>query len=55
MVLPVPETKIREHFYRSNTPPKPEKNHIGNTFLPLESGFFGHFIYFAYFGPVFRV
>ena len=39
MVFPVPETKIRDHFYRPNTPPKPRKNHIGNTFLPLESGF----------------
>ena len=39
MALPVTETKIRDHFYRPNTPPKPRKNHIGNTFLPLESGF----------------
>ena len=39
MALLVLETKIRDHFYRPNTPPKPKKNHIGNTFLPLESGF----------------
>ena len=39
MALPVPETKIRPHFYRLNTPPKPRKNHIENAFLPLESGF----------------
>ena len=38
MALLVPETKIRDHFYRPNTPPKPQKNHIGNAFLPLESG-----------------
>ena len=31
--------KNGDHFYRPNTPPKPKKNHIGNTFLPLESGF----------------
>ena len=39
MALPVPEMKIRDHFYRPNTPPKPGKNHIRNAFLPLESGF----------------
>ena len=39
MVLPVPETKIRDHFYRPNTPPKRRKNHFGNAFSPLESVF----------------
>ena len=39
MALPVPETKIRDHFYRPNTPRKPRKNHIGNTFSQLKSGF----------------
>jgi len=39
VALPVPETKIQDHFYRPNTPPKPRKNHIGNTFSQLESGF----------------
>ena len=39
MVLPVPETKIRDHFYRPNTPPKPGKNHLRIAFLSLESVF----------------
>ena len=39
MVLPVPETKIRDHFYRPNTPPKPRKKHLGIAFLSLESVF----------------
>ena len=38
MALPMPETKIRDHFYKPNTPPKPSKNVIGNAFRPLESG-----------------
>ena len=38
MALPVPETKIRDHFYRPNTPFKPRKNHFRNAFSPLESG-----------------
>ena len=39
MVLPVPETKIRDHFYRPNTPPKPRKKHLRIAFLSLESVF----------------
>ena len=39
MAFPVPKTKIRDHFYRPNYPPKPRKNHLGKAFLPLESGF----------------
>ena len=54
MTLPVPETKIRDHFYRPNTPPKPKKNHFGNAFSPFESVFWP-FYFLAYFGLVFRV
>ena len=39
MAFLVPEMKIRDHFYRPNYPPKPKKNHLGNAFSPLESGF----------------
>ena len=39
MTNPLLETKIRDHFYRPNTPPKPRKNHIGSKFPPLESVF----------------
>ena len=38
MALPMPKTKNGDHFYRPNYPPKPRKNHLCNTFWPLESG-----------------
>ena len=38
MALLMPETKNGDHFYSPNYPPKPRKNHLCNTFWPLESG-----------------
>ena len=38
MALSVAETKIQDHFYKPNNPPKPRKNVIGNAFRPFESG-----------------
>ena len=37
MALPVPELKIRDHFYKANTPPKRRTNHFRIAFLSLES------------------
>ena len=33
------QTKIRDHFYKPNTSPKPGKNHLRIAFLSLESDF----------------
>ena len=51
MAFLVPETKIRDHFYRPNYPPKPRKNHLGNAFWPLESGFLAILIILHIFAP----
>ena len=37
MAFPVPETKIRDHFYRPNYPPKHRKYHLRNAILYIES------------------
>ena len=37
MTISVPATKIRDHFYKPNTPPKARENVISNVFRPLES------------------
>ena len=54
MALPVPETKIWDHFYRPNTPPKPRKNTSGSHFCQ-SIVFFWPFLLFCIFCLVFRV
>ena len=51
MAFPVPEMKIRDHFYRPNYPPKPRKNHLGNAILYIESGFSAISLFWHIFVP----
>ena len=51
MAFPVPETKIRDHFYKPNYPPKPRENHLGSGFWPLKSGFLAILIILHIFVP----
>ena len=51
MAFPVPETKIRGHFYRPKDPPNCRKNHLRNAFLYICSEFWAILLILLIFGP----